>query len=151
MTNGNNTLDSLIRGMVAMEFQSLVFDYSGLYKNNLMLAYNSFGKENRYVGDLSLGYYPDIVVWKPEAEGSTKGKTVAVVLVESTLTLKKPDIGKWNFFDKLNIIFDILVPEKEQSWAIDLLRSNGNFDNTKLFTYKYDEGIKKYIFKSIKI
>jgi hypothetical protein len=141
----DSSLDLIISGFIATSFQQKIFDLNQLDTLGLKLEFNNFGSQKRFVGDRNLNIFPNIVIWKPNQNDLTTGTTIAAVLVETVSSLKNPDINKWLFLSSIQILFDLLIPETELQNVQSLIR-NKNLLSIKLFTYRYDQILKQYIF-----
>jgi hypothetical protein len=93
------------------------------------------------------GYYPDIVIWKPDYQGSNEGQAILVEIIETSIPLN-PDINKWIALCGVGIRVNIIVNESQRQNAANLI-GQYRLSNCFLQTYRFDSTQNRYIFTKV--
>lgn len=139
-------LDSFVTNQVALS-SAATYEAVKLRDLSLQITVNLSSNRTRFVGGSENPIYPEIIVWKPNAPGSGRGKAVVVESVETPRTIEK-NVFKWKRLASLGVIFNLLIPEGQEAKVKGLLQSN-DIKNTKLQVYKLNNVTKRYDFTNV--
>lgn len=134
---GNLIHDNVVRASAS------TYSPAELSKLGLLIDANLSNKRIRSVG----GYYPDIVIWRPDYYTAQTGQAVLVEIIETKIPLA-PDINKWIALCGIGIRVNIVVPESQRQAAINII-GQYRLSNCFLQMYRFDQNQNRYIFTRI--
>ncbi len=119
-----------------------------LTRLGLEITLNLSNKKVRSVGNPPV--FPEIVVWRPDYQGSNTGQAVIVEEIETIGTLIYPRINDWRILSSLTgVRFNLIVPAVQLTNVQQILTAN-NLQNIKLQTWSFDTNTGRYMFNIIK-
>ena len=142
----NIFLDNWSKGLIATAFKDQMFDVNKLREYKLNLDTNLCGSQNRYIGTPEYHFYPEIVIWTPISLSSLNGRAIGAVVIETTDSLKLPNIEMWRYLSSIPIVFDLVLPENEYDRIRGILSQYPYFSNVIFFTHRFDMVTRKHFF-----
>lgn len=117
-----------------------------LARLGLEITFNPSNNKARFVGNPPV--YPDIVVWRPDYQGSNTGQAVIVEDIETTGTLAFPRTNDWLILSRLaGTRFNLIVPQASLPQVRQILTAN-NIANVHLQTWTHNVVDNRYIFNT---
>jgi hypothetical protein len=102
---------------------------------------NPNGQKNRSVGPDGNARYPDVIMWKPESPGSTRGIAEVIEEIETGDSVTEAEASQWADYASLNVrVFNLVVPNAKKQAALELIRRKGISGITKVQGYSFYQG-----------
>jgi hypothetical protein len=130
--------DSVVRASVG--------SYSTLRSQGFEVTINPGSDKNRYVGGDDNPRYPDVIVWKPEYPGATRGTAIIIEEIETENSVSYTEGEQWKDFGALGIKFLLSVPRGKEYAAKQIIDYMG-VRVDELWTYTFNTTTGKYDFQ----
>ena len=96
--------------------------YAELEKQGYKVSINPDGEQNQGVGSTQL-LYPDVIVWLPSKEDSSRGTAVIIEEVETESSVNQNEVNQWQSYAKLGVgKFLLIVPNTKAQLALQLVQ-----------------------------
>lgn len=121
--------------------------YSELANQGYMISINPAQEHNQYVGGANK-LYPDLIVWRPNANDRSTGTAIIIEEVETEDSVNEIEAQQWVAYGKLNISqFRLIVPTQKAADALRIVQQY-NIKVTEIWHYSSVGGkiyFNKYI------
>lgn len=95
--------------------------YSELVNQGHKVAINPGSEKNQWVSSDKL--YPDLIVWKPDANDSTTGTAIIIEEIETEESVTEAEADQWDRYGKLQISnFRLIVPVSQAAQALEIVQ-----------------------------
>jgi|SRR3972149_1831574 len=111
--------------------------YRSLQEQGYKVDINPGSEKNRLVRP-SNPLYPDVVVWKPEYPGSTKGQAEIIEEVETSSSVTPSEASQWRDLGSLGVKFILTVPQGSEDNARKIVNDE-KVRLDELWNYRVDE------------
>lgn len=113
--------------------------YTSLVSKGYNVTTNLTGETNRFVGDPSNPMYPDVIVWKPNYVGASKGVATIIEEIETSESVSLEEANRqWVKYGLSGVNkFILIVPFGYQDIALNIIRQSGAKVN-ELWIYQFD-------------
>lgn len=122
--------------------------YGTLRAKGFEVTINPGSEKNRFVGGDDSPLYPDVIVWKPDYVGATKGIATVIEEIETSESVNYDEaVNQWKKFGALGIKFLLIVPSGYEHRAKELINQSVSRVD-ELWTYQFDRVNNKINFSN---
>ena len=98
--------------------------YTELQKKGYKVSVNPGSEKNQFVGSELNPCYPDVVVWLPNAIGSTNGRAEVIEEIETADSVTDKEAVQWKDYGSRGVTFRLVVPKGYETGTIRIINRN---------------------------